>query len=235
MIDAPEGRSHPTDLAALRTRYLAAQLRGDRREALRVVLEEGLGSGASVAQIRSDLVRGAQAEIGRLWEENRISIAQEHMASAISQVVLAHLYDRADRSPDVGKRVLVACVEGELHDLPARIAADTLDLAGFDVIYLGASVPTDSLVATIEAERPDLLALSCTISLNVPALREAVARVRTATGGRLPIVVGGNAVAWSPGLPAELGVDGVGASGEELVDAARSILASQPPQPPEPR
>jgi methanogenic corrinoid protein MtbC1 len=87
----------------------------------------------------------------------------------------------------------VACVEGELHDFPARLVADALDLAGFDVRYLGASVPTASLLSMLEREQPDLIALSVTMAFNMPALHSAVARIRTALGGKVPIAVGGGA------------------------------------------
>ncbi|WP_373047792.1 B12-binding domain-containing protein [Vulgatibacter sp.] len=188
-----------------RGRYRAAQLRGDRRGASAVILEEGLAGGFTTADLQA-VVQEAQREIGRLWEENRVSIAQEHMATAISQIVLAHLYDRAERARDRGQKLWVACVEGELHDLPARLAADTADLAGFDVRFLGANVPTDSLVEMVRAERPDVLALSVTLSFNVPALRTAVSRLREAFGDGLPLVIGGNALRWAPTLAAHLGV-----------------------------
>lgn len=119
------------DLAGLRATYLSALLEGDRRTALKLLREQGVQAGASVAQLSADVVQAAQHEIGRLWQENAISIAQEHQATAIAQVALAYLYDLAPPALDNGKKVLVACVEGELHEFPARLVADALDLAGF--------------------------------------------------------------------------------------------------------
>ena len=143
------------DFTELRQRYLAAQLGGNRREALRLVIDEGIGRGASPLEVQLEVIQAAQREIGRLWEESAISIAHEHMATAISNTALAHLYDCSPRAPSNGKKVIVACVDGELHDFPARLVSDALDLAGFDVRYLGASVPADDIVALIAEERPD--------------------------------------------------------------------------------
>ncbi|HTV24253.1 MAG TPA: B12-binding domain-containing protein, partial [Polyangiaceae bacterium] len=128
--------------------YLRAQLGGDRREALRLIVEDGLKRGLSCLDIHK-VIQHAQNEIGRLWQEDRITIAQEHMATAISQVVLSHVYQYADAPVPNGKRVLVACVEGELHDFPSRLVADALDLAGFEVRYLGANTPTKHLLAMV--------------------------------------------------------------------------------------
>ncbi len=213
-------------LADLGERYLRAQLRGDRRGAYDVVVGQGLAAGVPAAALR-EVVRDAQRELGRLWERNLVSIAQEHMATAISQVVLAALYDETPRAPACGKRVWIACVEGELHDLPARLAADTLDLAGYDVRFLGASVPTDSLLEMLAGERPELLGFSVTLSFHVPALRAAVRRVREAHGAALPIVIGGNALQWMPSLAAQLEVehgldaDGLVAAADRLLGVAR--------------
>lgn len=212
------------DLRDLRKRYLAAQLRGDRREALRIVICDGLERGASVSELSDHVVGEAQREVGELWQRNELSIADEHMATAISNLVLAQLYEHAAAPPRNGKKVLVACVEGELHELPARLVADALDLAGFSVRYLGASVPTDSLVEMIAAYQPDLVALSTTMTFHITALREAVQRVREATGGRIPLAVGGGACAWSTRLGVELGIDVTADNARGLVDAARRHL-----------
>lgn len=86
---------------------------------------------------------------------------------------------------------MIACVEGELHDFPARLVADALDLAGYDTRFPGADVPTDSLIKVLDEEEPDLLALPITMPFHATALRRQVAAVRERTSGTLPIAVGG--------------------------------------------
>jgi methanogenic corrinoid protein MtbC1 len=210
-------------LEALRARFIDAQLRGDRREALRVV-EDGLACGASVTDLHEQVLEAAQREIGRLWQENLVTVAQEHMATAIANLVLTQLFERAQPAQRNDKRILVACVEGELHEFPARLVADALDLAGFSVRYLGANVPTDSLLAMIAANKPDMVALSATMSFHSTALREAVTRIRAEHGPSLPIAVGGAALAWAAGLAEDLGVEVTGATASDLVVAATRVL-----------
>lgn len=219
MSAAPSRR----DLRELRARYLEAQLRGDRREATRLIMEEGLGKGVSTGELSEAVIGAAQREIGEKWQRNEVSIAEEHMATAISNLVLAQLYERADTAASNGKQVLFACVEGELHELPARIVADTLDAAGFAVRFLGASVPTDALVEMVGKYRPDLLALSATMSFHASALRSAVSRVREAYPG-VPIAVGGGAFLWSRGLVEDLKADATATSASELVAVTRRLL-----------
>lgn len=215
-----------TALDDLRDRYLAAQLTGDRREALRLLLEDGLRNGASVVDLQAGVIQAAQDEIGRLWQLNRVTIAQEHMASAISQLGLSALFERATPAARLGKKLVLACVAGELHDLPARLVADFLDLAGFDVRYLGADVPHDDLVRMVDAEQPDLIGLSVTMSFNVPALRAAAARVHAVIDR--PIFAGGHAIRWSPGLAGELSVAVAGTAPAEVIATARRLVGLAP-------
>ncbi|HEU0032330.1 MAG TPA: cobalamin-dependent protein [Kofleriaceae bacterium] len=211
----------PDDLAGLRDRYLAAQLAGDRREAVRLVLD-GLTHGATVRTLTGSVIQASQDEIGRLWQQNRVTIAQEHMATAISQLVLAALFERAPAPPAIQRTIVIACVEGELHELPARLVADALQLDGFDVRYLGANVPHDGLIALVHATQPDLVGLSVTMSFNVPALRAAVARLRIACSA--PIFIGGHALRWAPKLADELAVAAAGQTLDEVVANARRLV-----------
>lgn len=205
-------------------RYLEAQLAGDRARALSLVMDEGVSRGIGALELHLEVIQAAQHEIGRLWQENRISIAQEHVATAISQLVLSHLYGHLPRVTPHGHKVLIACVEGELHDMGPRIAADFLEASGFDVRFLGASVPTQSLVLMAEKESPSLVALSASLTFNLPALRAAVAALRKRFGALLPIAVGGHAVAWSPGIEEELGLPSFGTDAPALVRTARRLL-----------
>lgn len=206
----------------IREHYLRAQLVGDRREAVRVVLDEGLRGGTSISELQTGVIQAAQEQMGQLWQQRRVTVAQEHMATAISQVALSALFERATPKPRIGKKLLIACVEGELHDLPARLVADMLDLEGFDVRFLGADVPHDALAASVLEERPDAVGLSITMSTNADALRVAIARVREVSNA--PIFVGGRASRLSPTLTTELHVASDGSTLEDLVATARRVL-----------
>lgn len=193
-----------TDIARLVTSFVQAQLTGDRRAALALVAD-GVQQGIPVLDMQANVIRAAQEEIGRRWQANEISIAQEHLATCISQLALARLFEYAPRVRSNGKRVFVACVQGEQHDLPARLVADYLEHHGFTVRYFGPDVPILDLARSLAGASPDLLALSVTMTFNLSALRQAVVEVR-AIAPAMPIAVGGHAIRWSSGVIRELGV-----------------------------
>lgn len=227
-----KGVSERETAAALRAQYLAAQLAGDRRRAVTLAVDEALAAGLGVSVIASEVIGAAQREIGQLWQEDRINIAQEHMATAISQLALAYLYQKAESRPRLGKRILVACVEGERHEFPARLLADALDMAGFDVRFLGADVPTASLARTLAEmpaeERPHLVALSATMAFHLPALRAATSAVRAALGPDVPIAVGGHICEWTRDVCTDVGATFTAADAADMVSESRRRLGVDP-------
>ena len=215
---APPAES-PT--AELTRRYLAAALAGDRREALRLVMDEGIERGITVPELYLGVIQPAQAEIGRRWQANELTVAQEHVATAVSQIVVSHLYHRIPRAAPNGRLVLVACAQGELHELGARMAADFLEMAGFNVIFLGANVPAGSLARMARQTKPQLVVISAATTLCFPGLRESIAALREQAGD-VPVAIGGSAFAWTEQCAVEGVVPG-GGSAEELVAVAKRL------------
>lgn len=212
------------DLPDLSRRFLAAQLSADRDGAVRVLIDEGLSRGVAVEALLMEVIRPAQFEIGRLWETNAISIADEHQATAIAQLALAQLYSHAERTADTGRRLVVACVEGEQHDMGARIAADLLDAQGHTVVFLGADLPVESLVEKVRREQPDMVVLSITMTFHVDALVRAVEALRSEVSASLPIAAGGHALQANPDLARELRLAASGGDARVLVDAVRTFF-----------
>ena len=196
----------PVALTTLRKRFLSALLAGGRSDALDIVVDEGLSLAIPVTTLYLDVVQPALYEFGRLWQCGRLLAAQIHLAVEISKLALAQLRLHLAGQPSNGRAVVVACVEGEAHDVGAYMVADFLEVAGFDVRFLGANVPTRTLVALVEDQRPELLALSATTSVSLGKIRRVVEAVRRAASGRVAIAIGGQLFAAQPALRKDLGV-----------------------------
>ncbi|MEW6269523.1 MAG: cobalamin-dependent protein [Thermodesulfobacteriota bacterium] len=167
------------------------------------------------------VVQPALERVGELWRANRITVADEHLATATVQAAIAGLYGEYPWPRRGERKVLVACVEGERHDLGARMFADLAALEGWDDVYLGADVPLDALVAKVVEARPAVVALSLTIAFHLPALRAAIARMRTVASAP-GIVVGGRAALEVPDLADLTGADAVARSASQGVEAIRA-------------
>jgi len=142
------------------------------------VARQALGEGMGVAGLYQRVIAPAMWRIGELWEQGAISVADEHLATALTHQAMAGIY-----GPSLGHkvkpgRILMAAVEGERHTLGLRMAADVVELAGYETIYLGADVPTDDLLQAVVARSPDLVGLSATMPSSIQALDRAVAEIQ---------------------------------------------------------
>ena len=217
-------RLHTGILAVLRDRYLTALVAGARPEALEIAVEEALSEDVPVPSLYLEVIQAAQYEIGRLWQEKRLTVAQEHLATEISRSAIELLRPHLPAQQRNGKRAVVACVEGELHDLGARMVADFLEMAGFEVHYLGADVPSESLAQLVRERRPDLLAVSATERSRLAALCRTVAAVRAVPGDRIPIAAGGQVFLRKSRPGRRLGIDMHARDASGLIAVARRFF-----------
>jgi diguanylate cyclase (GGDEF)-like protein len=124
------------------------------------------------------VIAPAMWRIGDLWEQGAISVADEHLATALTHQAMAGIY-----GPSLGHkarpgRILMAAVEGEQHALGLRMAADVIELAGYETIYLGADVPTADLLQAVATRSPNLVGLSATMPDSTSALDHAITEIR---------------------------------------------------------
>ncbi|WP_033223205.1 cobalamin B12-binding domain-containing protein [Kitasatospora phosalacinea] len=152
-----------------------------------------LEAGLDPEALLLDVIGALQARIGREWAADRITVIQEHAATAVNERVVAlvagHPAFAAARPPERG-RVAVACVDGEWHAFPARLLAEVLTLRGWRVDYLGAQCPTPHLIAHLHRTAPDALALSASLSPRLPAAHTAITAAQAAG---VPVIAGGAA------------------------------------------
>ena len=189
----------------LREAFVAAVLAGDPSSARRSI-EAAADGGVPVRELYLGVLQPALREVGELWATGRASVAQEHLATATAQTLLGALAPRLERGETVDRRVVVGSVEGELHAVGARFLADFLEADGWTVLEVGASVPVDDLVAFVGDARPDVVALSTTLTTHLDATRAAFGRLR-ALPQRPLLAGGGHAYAGDARLALELGAD----------------------------
>jgi MerR family transcriptional regulator, light-induced transcriptional regulator len=173
-------------------RYLASLLEGDRPNCSRIVQDSCL-AGAGVKDLYLNLFQRSLYQVGDLWEQHRISVAVEHLATAITERVMAIVQPGLFSGAVRERSLIVACVADEYHQLGARMVADLAELHGWRGFFLGANTPIEGLLQMIEQHKPDLLGLSLSIYSNLPGLVRGLDAVHAVFPG-LPVMVGGQAM-----------------------------------------
>jgi methanogenic corrinoid protein MtbC1 len=154
---------------------------------------------AGVESTLTQIVAPILEEIGKGWEEGRLSVAQEHLATETIRSRLVTLL--ADARGAVRGVAVLACPAGERHDMGLLMLAVLLRGDGWQVAYLGADTPVADAFGLAEQLDARVVALSLVMPKPAAALRTALARrpPRAAT-----VVVGGRGASGvaSPGSSA---------------------------------
>ena len=214
----------PTEpLADLANRYLELLLAADRQSASRLILD-AVDGGVTVRDIYIHVFQRTQHEIGRRWQMNQLTVAEEHFCTAATQLTMSLLYPRSFSSPRIGRRLVAACIGGDLHEIGVRMVADFFEMEGWDTHYLGANVPLEGIVGTVAERRPDVLAISATMTYHVPAVSAVIAAVRKESPQRPYILVGGYPFLVDRALWRQVGADGFAADASSAVEQATRLV-----------
>jgi methylmalonyl-CoA mutase cobalamin-binding subunit len=184
------------------------------------------------------VIAPAMWRIGCLWEQGAIAVADEHLATALTHRVMASVYGSSfGRAASRPGRILLAAVEGQRHALGLRMAADVLELGGYEVNYLGGDVPLDALLSAVDSRGPDLVGLSSTLTSDISSLEAAVSKLGEVFA-ETPILLGGQ------GIPDEIlgdgrgiraaGIEGLVLLVEGLLGGMKGVSTRESSRPPDP-
>jgi MerR family transcriptional regulator, light-induced transcriptional regulator len=178
-------------LGLTRRLFVQAIVIGERKAALNIA-RQALGDGAPVLDLYADVFQDALYEVGRLWETNAITVAQEHMATAVTQYVMAHIFGSIESVAPTRGTAIMTGVPGELHHVGALMVSDMLEAQGWQIQFLGSNLPITSILTTIRDAKPRLLCISVTMPFNLHHARHLIIEAKLADP-LVRVVVGGAA------------------------------------------
>lgn len=225
--DLPTFIAEVEPFADLAKQYLDLLLRGERHVARQLILD-AVEAGANVKDIYIYVFQRTQQEIGRLWQMNKVGVAQEHYCTAATQLIMAQLYPRIFRTEKNGRTLIATSVAGELHEIGVRMVADFFEMDGWDTYYLGANTPIAGVLQTIIDRRADVLAISATLSFHVRAVESLIAAIRSAEACRdVTILVGGYPFILEPSLWRSVGANAYARDAVESVTVANRLMSKE--------
>lgn len=192
----------PFPLHGVMPRFLAlVQARAPSEAAALAIVQLELGHRPE--HVIVDLLAAAQHEVGRRWHEAKWSVADEHQATAVTDAALYGVSAAAVAPRNTQGTAAVVCAFGDWHTLPARMAAEILRLDGWEVLFLGGSLPAADLTRWLSDARPDVLVVTCSIPTTAAGV---VATAAAAADAGVPVVVGGRGMGEDNIRAAALGV-----------------------------
>lgn len=131
--------------------------------------------------------------IGEQWEKNIITVADEHLATAICDFVVSVTEVRRPVQVPYKKKVMVLGPEGEDHYIGLKMVASLFKESGWEVQYLGPNLPLDAAIDSAKRWEPDVIALSAALAYRLPVLKN-YAEAFIALKFNPTVVLGGRAV-----------------------------------------
>ncbi len=171
--------------------YFEKLISGNRYECS-LIIKELKKSGIPVMKIYEEFFKKSLYKIGEMWEYNKISVAVEHMATSVTEGIMNELFPEIISFERKNRKVVVACIENETHQVGSRMVADIFEKNGWDSIYLGADTPINEIVKYCKEENPDVIALSLSVYLNIDILLKEIKELREITDKT--IIIGGQAL-----------------------------------------
>lgn len=191
--------------------FLSLLLHGNSRGCL-ALADQSIRTADDLKHFYLDVVWPAMVRIGLLWESNHISVAEEHLATAIVGRVMAALYPRFTQFSVSRGKVVVSAGPNEFHEVGARMVADFMEMDGWDVTYLGTNIPAPELLAILKLHKPFLVALSVATIFNLDNAHQLIQRLKEEPETKdIKVMVGGLAFNSMPALWQDIGADGCAA------------------------
>lgn len=198
-----------------------AMLEYDAEKTVEAV-NEAVNAGISPLEIMEKGVTQALKEIGKQFEEGKIFLPELIMAGEAGKAAISILEPKIKERKETIKsygKVLLATVEGDIHDIGKSLVGAVLMANGFEVIDLGVDVPTDKLVEKVKELKPDVIGLSALMTTTMLNQEKVIKKLKEA-GVRetVKVIVGGAPVTeeWAK----RIGADAYGA---DAMDAVRKI------------
>ena len=212
--------SHP--LGRLADDYNQALLKGDRKSAGIMVLK-AVENGVSVKDLYINVFQVSQYEVGRLWLDNKISVAKEHFCSAATQQIMSQLYPYIFTTERIGKTLVAANVGRELHEIGIRMVADFFEMEGWDTYYMGANTPASSIIQAIKENDARVVGLSISMPYHISTLRDTAMRIREEFDDKVKIIIGGYALSDLGGRYRDFYADGYAPNAMKAVEMASAL------------
>lgn len=199
-----------------------AVLKGNRNGIVKIT-KEALESGEKPAELLNQVLLPAINQVGEFFDQGKYFLPQliasaEAMKNSIE--VLEPLLQTGGTGEEMPV-VVIATVEGDIHDIGKNLVALMLKNHGFHVIDLGKDVPQAKILESAKEHHAEFIALSALMTTTMQRMREIVATAKE-EGITAKIIIGGAVITQE--YADEIGADGYSKDAADAVKLAKSLM-----------
>jgi 5-methyltetrahydrofolate--homocysteine methyltransferase len=222
VTETPSGSARGAEKPmGIRERIAGAIIDGDRENIIGLVVD-GLREGLTPLQISNEALLPGLEEVGRRFESNRFFLPQVMLSAATMQSAFARLKEemKGKGFASLGK-ILMATVEGDIHDIGKNIVCTLLENHGFEVIDLGKNVSSERIIAEARKLEVDAVGLSALMTTTMAEMQNVITKLR-GEGVKTFTMIGGAVVTQE--YADEIGADLYAKDAMEAVARIKKLL-----------
>jgi len=192
-------------------------------EAVKAAVMKTLRFGAEPMDVVNAMSSGLQI-VGTKYESGEYFLSELIMAGILSAEISKILkpYLESSMTEPFGK-IVIATVKGDVHDIGKNIVAMMLSSAGFEVVDLGVDVPSEKIVETVREEKPDIVAMSCLLTIAMDEMKNVIDAIgRAGLRDMVKVLVGGRPVTRE--FAEEIGADAYASNAIEAIATSKLLI-----------
>lgn len=196
--------------------------RGQKETAVRLT-QEALLSRTPI-ELANDVLIPVLDEVGKAYEENRIFLPQLMNAAGAAGAAFDVIREKIQASGESAEKkgpIVLATVEGDIHDIGKNIVHAVLENYGYRVIDLGKDVPPAVVCESAKKNGAKLIGLSALMTTTVPSMERTITALHKAQI-EIPVVVGGAVL--TPEYAEKIGADYYAKDAKQTADIAKAII-----------
>jgi 5-methyltetrahydrofolate--homocysteine methyltransferase len=221
---APAPAPPSTQETGVREKLANAIIQGDK-DGVTALVEEAFGEGLTPMEVSNEGLLPGLEEVGRRFGANQVFLPQVMLSAETMQIGFKRIKEemKGEAGKSLGK-VLMATVEGDIHDIGKNIVCILLENHGFEVIDLGKNVPSQRILEQALQHKVDVVGLSALMTTTLEQMRKTIEQLK-AEGIKVLTMVGGAVV--TPEYADSIGADLYAADALEAVARLKDILVSK--------
>ena len=207
------------------SKIIAALMDQDRTET-NALVDKALENGVTPMEVLNEGLAAGLQELGVLFAEEEVFLPELLLAAEITTDIMKRLQDKFEtEDTKIEKRgtVLLATVEGDVHDIGKSLVGMIMNASGYNIIDAGKDVPTKKMIELVKEHKPDIVGLSSLLSTTMPAQQEFIEMAKEAgIRDQIKVIVGGAPVSrdWAN----KIGADGYAEDASGTVIEADMLL-----------
>lgn len=217
----PEGAESKRTITGVMDRLKYAIIDGDD-EGITALVEKALNEGHDPVEISNKGLIPGLEEVGKLFAANTYFLPQVMLSADTMKMAFARLKKelKGRKGPSLGK-VLLATVEGDIHDIGKNIVGTLLENHGFEVIDLGKNVPAEKIIGEAVKNDVDVVGLSALMTTTVMEMDNVIKKLKE-KGIEATTIVGGAVVTEE--FSKKIGADEYGGDALSAVEKIKRLV-----------